>query len=143
MAGQRKWIKFGAIGCGLVIALCLCCVAGGYFAVGETYTKPLSYAEGLFADLRKPDDAAALQRMSGPYQSSHDLATFTASVDQLPALRKQTAMSLNGINVQNTDTTISGQLATIDGPVPFELELIKEDGHWYVSSLRVDGVRLP
>lgn len=143
MAGQRKWIKYGAIGCGVLVLLALCCVGGGYFAVGETYTKPMSYAEGLFLDLRKKDDASALQRMSGPYQSSHDLAAFTAAVEQLPALRTQTAMNLTGINVNNQSTKIDGLLATPKGAVPFELSLISEDGHWYVSSLRVEGVSLP
>ncbi len=143
MSDSKTALKWIGIGC-LVLAIVACCVASSCAGlIYQATSAPAEAAHAFLRDVRTGNDATALARMSGSYQSTHDLATFSASVSTVPSLRAHTDATLASRNIENSYATISGSLTTATGEIPVQIRLSSVSGSWYVDNVMVQGIALP
>lgn len=142
-----KWV---GIGCGVLALLGVCstgaCLAcGGLGAVGimAAVEAPANEAKGLLADVRAQRFDAAYARMSASYQASHDLATFTASVQAIPAMTTMTDDTISQRNVSGSTARMAGMVHTPTGNAPVELQLSLLGERWFVDRIDIAGASIP
>jgi len=146
MADNQKIVKYVGIGCGVVLLLGCCIGGGAYVACSKfagTLGAPKGAAEGFFSDMRQGRPEAALQRMDGAYQASHDLARFQQATTMIPAIASQTDTTFNSIQVNAGGATVSGHLTTPNGDQPVTVSLSQVGENWYIDSIVVANVPLP
>jgi hypothetical protein len=145
MADNQKIVKYVGIGCGVVLLLGCCIGGGAYFACAKfagALGAPKGQATGFFYDMREGRPEAALQRMSGAYQASHDLARFQQATMTIPAIATQTDTTFNNIQINGGGATVSGTLTTPNGPQPVTVTLSNLGENWYIDSITIGGVPL-
>lgn len=143
MSDGKKTLKIVLIGCGGALVLGCIITAGAMFLCGSSLMAPVTATQSFLADVRAGNYDAARQRMSGDYQSSHDVDAFRAAVQDLPALAQHTDASISGTQVNaGQGATIRGSLTTADGSIPFTAELSESGGHYYIDSITIQGAML-
>ncbi len=146
MADNQKIAKYVGIGCGVVLLLGCCIGGGAYFACSKfagALGAPKGQATGFFYDMREGRPEAALQRMDGPYQASHDLARFQQATATIPAIASQTDTTFSSIQINNGSATVSGFLTTPNGNIPVTVTLSNIGENWYIDSVVIANVPLP
>jgi hypothetical protein len=141
MSDGNQTAKYVAIGCGVVLLLG-CCTFGTLGAVCWSMVgDPHKYAHGFLNDVREGNHPAALQRMGGAYQATHDLARFQQALAALPALTQHTDATLTSVNVDGSGNAarVEGTLTTPAGAVPISMVLSKAGDYWYVEQVVVGG----
>lgn len=147
--GSSPW-KWIGIGCGVfaLIGACMfgtCLACGSLGAVGlfAALEAPAQEAKGFLADVRSARLEAAFARMSPAYQSSHDLATFRAEVEAIPALSSMTDDTISQRNVMGQAARMGGVLHTPEGNVPVMFELSQLGPRWLIERVDVAGTTIP
>ena len=148
-SGSSPW-KWVGIGCGVLALLgtcttgaCLACGGAGAVGIFAAVEAPANEAKGLLADLRAQRFDAAYARTSAGYQASHDLATFTAAVQAIPALTTMTDDTISQRQVSGATARMSGTLQTPSGDVPVAFELSQAGERWVVERIDVAGQTIP
>lgn len=148
-SGSSPW-KWVGIGCGILALLGVCstgaCLAcGGVGAVGifAAVEAPANEAKGLLADVRAQRFDAAYARMSATYQASHDLATFTASVQAIPAMTTMTDDTISQRNVSGPTARMAGVVHTPSGDAPVLVQLSQAGERWVVERIEIAGSTIP
>lgn len=142
MADNKQIMKYVGIGCGAVLLLS-CCIGGvGMYACDNALSGPADAAKGFFVDMREGRPEAALARMDGAYQNSHDLSTFQQATSAIPAITSQTDTTFNNRQINNSTGVVSGHLTTPMGDQPVQVTLTKVGDFWYINSIVVANVPL-
>jgi hypothetical protein len=146
-ASPWKWI---GIGCGVfaLIGACLfgsCLACGSLSAVGlfAALEAPAHEAKGFLAEIRADRFDAAFGRMNPTYQSSHDLAAFTAEVEAIPALSSMTDDTIAQRNIMGATARMGGVLHTPEGNVPVMFDLSQLGPRWVIDRIDVAGTTIP
>ncbi len=132
-----KWIAIGCLAA--IVFLCCCCGGLGGMIWQLGLKAPQGAARGFLADVRAHQYENVLKRMDAGYQSTHDVRAVQQAVEAIPALSQHTADSLMSVNVQQQTATVGGELSTPRGPAQVEFTLSLSAGHWYISTVKVDG----
>lgn len=147
--GSSPW-KWVGIGCGVLALLGVCstgaCLAcGGLGAAGifAAVEAPASEAKGLLADVRAQRFDAAYARMSATYRASHDLATFSASVQAIPEMTTMTDDTISQRQVSGQTARMAGMIHTPAGDVPVAFQLSQAGERWFVDRIDVAGASIP
>ncbi len=139
MADNSKIIKIVGAGCAVLFLLSMCCGGGSLLWCKSMLAEPGGQAQGFLDDVRASNHSQALSRMSGAYQSSHNVQSFQQAVTTMPALSQHTGFSVKGFNVNGMSASIEGVLATPSGEVPASFLLTSMSDHWYIDSVIVGG----
>ncbi len=145
---NNKTLKIVGITCGVLLLLSCCC-GGGFMLVGggalgaALSGGPKASTDAFLDELHAGNYQQALQRMGAQYQSTHDVASFTAAVGTLPALTQHTDHTMNNIQVQPSTGQVSGTLTTPTGVQPVQFQCSKQGEFWYIESVTVGGIPLP
>ena len=78
-----------------------------------------------------------------PRSAGHDVATFTAQVQAIPALASMTDDTISQRNIQGGTASMSGTLQTPTGDVPVAFELTQLGERWVVDHIDVAGATIP
>ena len=134
----NQTLRWVLVGCGVLSLIGTCCIGIGGLAYCK-FTESLPSARAYLSDIRAGNYPAALQRMDGPYQSTHDVASFEQSVRALPGLSTHSDFMFRNFNTTNDIHTATGELVTPQGPVTIQMELRREGDHFYIRRLNVGG----
>ncbi|MBB3101584.1 hypothetical protein FHR83_009313 [Actinoplanes campanulatus] len=122
---------------GVVVVLCTCVVAGGYFFVSgiQEATGPARQAaEEFVADLESGNSDAAYGRLCADTTSDFTREAFVQGLSGQPAIRSH---EIVGVNVSNVNGRVSATVTAnltldsgfVDRPT---FPLVQEDGQWKV-----------
>lgn len=139
MADNGKIIKIVGAGCAVLFLLSMCCGGGSLLVCKSILAEPGGQAQGFLDDVRANNHPQALSRMSGSYQSTHNVQSFQQAVSTIPALTQHTAFSVKSFNVNGMGASIEGTLETPSGETPAVFVLSSMSDHWYIESVIIGG----
>ncbi|GGN99570.1 hypothetical protein GCM10010112_93520 [Actinoplanes lobatus] len=121
----------------VVLVLCSCVAAGGYFFISgiRQATGPASEAvEEFVADLESGDADAAYGRLCASTASNFTRQEFAQGISGQPAIRSHEIVGVNVSNVNGrVSATVTANLALDSGFVDrHTFTLVQQDGQWKV-----------
>ena len=139
--GPVFWVVMGCGGC-LTMLLLFFIVIGGLFYV--SMKGPVDTVEAEIASLRSDALDEAYGRLSDEYKKRVSREDFATLVGEHPSLKDNAEASFwppsGSVHVVNDQAQVSGQLVSRSGvKEQVAFELVKEDGGWKISALRVEG----
>jgi hypothetical protein len=132
--GPMFWVGVGCCSCLFIMTL----LGGGCFAALYFGTAaPVAAARAEISAVKAGDIDAAYALLSSEYRQQVSRGSFEAFVTKHPGLRENTDSTFMSRSVQNDTAKLAGVLTHSGGAEPVIFELVKENGSWKISSLRV------
>lgn len=134
--GSNPW-KIIVIGCGVITLLACCCGVIGFVACGSQLVGPAQTATNFLGAVQSGNTDAAYDQMSPSFQAAHPKAGFAAELASLPGATGISDVSIQGVNTQNSRSTVTGVLTTNAGPQTFALEIEQVGEGHKISAITV------
>ncbi len=133
--GPIFWIVTGCCGCLLLGVMLLAGIFGAAFLGTQA---PAKAVQTQLVEMRRGDLEAAYHRLSRDLQAQLPREEFERLVREHPGLRENKDATFWSRSVSNDRAKLSGILMSQSGDVEkATFELVKEDGEWRVSAIRV------
>ncbi len=133
------WVGVGCCGCLLLLVL----IGGGCFAtIWLGTTEPVAATRAELKAVKSADMDAAYQLLSSEYQQQVSRRAFEAFASRHPGLRENTDSTFMSRSVNGNTAHLVGVLTHAAGVEPIVVELVKENGSWKISSLKVGDDQL-
>lgn len=131
-APKRSWLKWLALGCGVLIVLGACFAALMFFVVKKATAGPEAAVKEFLAAAGSGDYAKAYDYFSAPLKEKQPLDQFRAAAEQQASMFKVKDTTFNTRSVDADGTAkLAGTLTLESGTtMPASFNLVKENDQW-------------
>jgi hypothetical protein len=135
---KRSWVKWAALGCGVLIVLAACVAALMFFVVKKATAGPEAVVHDFLAATASGDYARAHNYFSAPLKEAQPLEKFREAAQQQAFMFKVKDTTFNTRSVDLEGALLAGSLTLESGTsVPASFKLVKENGEWRLIAYHI------
>jgi hypothetical protein len=135
---KRSWLKWVAIGCGLLIVVGICIGVGTCFVVKKATAAPEAAVHEFLAAAGAGDYERAYGYFSAPLKEKQSLESFQQAAQAQATMFKVKDTTFNSRSVDLNGAQLSGTLTLEAGTeVPASFKLVQENGQWRLISYQL------
>jgi hypothetical protein len=135
---KRPWVKWVALGCGVLIVLIACFAALMVFVVKKATAGPEAAVHGFLAAAGSGDYAKAYGYFCAPLKETQPFDKFREAAQQRASMFKVKDTTFNTRSVDLEGARLAGTLTLESGTsVPASFKLVKENGEWRLIAYHI------